>query len=1370
MALRNKVLFTNEFGQLGINGASYEAGKDITHTHLLGCNDVYIKFCNPIGTGTPTMRLQLHTGYAQGGGDIGASCCGIFIAGGKSAEGPVGLIGSCVDINSPKSALNDPSPELLFQTGATHYNWRIAAQESVSNGFEIASSTTVNDNAYTSSYTNRLVIKGDTGNVGVGTDQPSAALSVQYNPATTNGFELIDSRDTNDKALITSSGGGLGIYTTTNGSFSSSNLAIAVDTSQRVGIGTDMPEHTLHVKGSGNGAVIEVEDTAANGNPVFRLKNDAQEWQWQLRGAESDSLVAWDVTGATGRLYLTTAGNLGIGTASPNEKLTISGPFRSASQEWQTLIANSDSFAADKGGGIAFGGSYTGSTQTYFSNILGAKENGTDGNVAGYLAFYTRSSGQPYTTERARIDSSGNMTLQTNQAADTALEIYNTNTSTSAKASLKVGFDAANHLHIYRQGNLAGIFYNATQSGSSHQFQIAGSAKATLDSTGLGVGTGSPAYKLESSTSSTGISYPLALTNPDNSTNAAGVGIIGRLGRTIDSFIYGFPMMALVKDGTWTGSPPTNIDGHLRFYTVENEASVERARIKSNGIMQVGGQTGTLKLGNDGTYYGQIEWEYANNELAYTINNVGVHTFNTNTKEVARFTQSFGSGGFNLKSNAGNDLIVMGPEGSGGNEENAFIAGYANGTQKFSIGATTAPTWFNTGQNFGIGDSSPNYLLEVKDGNTTSTAIQAKNTTGSQAALQIAATSSSYNAHGVGNSESWLVDETGNALNIGPQSGKNTPIKFVQNGGVIGKWDAGGAFGIGAYGTNSLRTNQFFISAYCSKAQIEGTGISNSTGEYPILGLSRSRGTTIGSHTLVANNDYLGAISFHASNGSSTFVQAAGMSARINNVSPAVTIASNQFPTDLIFSINDGGADCGTSAVGRFSHGGNFLVGCNLACGNGMITALEKSGYGVLEARSLTDAGAHGGAGVIVTRAVDSNSTHFAEGCHRAFAHRFYTNDGNCYAACINSLGGVNVGLCLTTGTLVNAGTCVISPTVCASTLMKGCVICGYRTGTGLVGGLRLERCDTVGNKTTCFLVSINPDNNCVVMYASCASQSGILCSAQTLRAPVMYTNDCFCTAGCIYAADVIYSPNCLCSPIAKITSNLIPSGLTCCNSNIKTYTWPTIMCGTTSASCSYCYHVVRWSYDPFNWGNGGYMEFTLTEWYYGHKGGRKKYRVHTPGYVGGTGQATRLDLIDSTNKGGSYENYGIKIVGPTVVDGTAPGSEYIDIYVTTRYYYAVQVQMETNAQCTTSNPPQNACMYICTNPTAQTDGTCFPICQIGSSSTECLCLGQSAFVCGLEICGGTANDLSRHDATLYVNGVDRVPRLRAAWITLSNV
>ena len=82
------------------------------------------------------------------------------------------------------------------------------------------------------------------------------------------------------------------------------------------GVGTMSPAHTLVVKSTADDAVVEVESSASNSNPAFRLKNDAQEWQWQLRGAESDALVAWDVTGEAGRLYIDTSGNVSIGTSS----------------------------------------------------------------------------------------------------------------------------------------------------------------------------------------------------------------------------------------------------------------------------------------------------------------------------------------------------------------------------------------------------------------------------------------------------------------------------------------------------------------------------------------------------------------------------------------------------------------------------------------------------------------------------------------------------------------------------------------------------------------------------------------------------------------------------------------------------------------------------------------------------------------------------------------------------------------------------------------------------------------------------------------------------------------------------------------------
>ena len=59
-----------------------------------------------------------------------------------------------------------------------------------------------------------------------------------------------------------------------------------------------------------------------------------------------------------------------------------------------------------------------------------------------------------------------------------------------------------------------------------------------------------------------------------------------------------------------------------------------------SGTARVGGQTGTLKLGNDGTYHADIEWEYNNNELAFTTNNVGNFTFNSNGTERMRIASS----------------------------------------------------------------------------------------------------------------------------------------------------------------------------------------------------------------------------------------------------------------------------------------------------------------------------------------------------------------------------------------------------------------------------------------------------------------------------------------------------------------------------------------------------------------------------------------------------------------------------------------------------------------------------------------------------------------------------------------------------------
>jgi hypothetical protein len=70
-------------------------------------------------------------------------------------------------------------------------------------------------------------------------------------------------------------------------------------------------------------------------------------------------------------------------------------------------LFGSSAFAIDKGAATAYGFKYTtAGNYTISARVRGAKENATDGNLSGYLAFDTRANGGNL-TERMRIDSSG---------------------------------------------------------------------------------------------------------------------------------------------------------------------------------------------------------------------------------------------------------------------------------------------------------------------------------------------------------------------------------------------------------------------------------------------------------------------------------------------------------------------------------------------------------------------------------------------------------------------------------------------------------------------------------------------------------------------------------------------------------------------------------------------------------------------------------------------------------------------------------------------------------------------------------------------------------------------------------------------------
>ena len=95
------------------------------------------------------------------------------------------------------------------------------------------------------------------------------------------------------------------------------------------------------------------------------------------------------------------------GYTNRSTDLSITGPYQDPTGVWtQVGVYSDDGYAANKGGTIGFGGQDGSTPQQQFAAIKGAKENGTSGNYAGNMTFYTRPAGA-VSGERLRITSTG---------------------------------------------------------------------------------------------------------------------------------------------------------------------------------------------------------------------------------------------------------------------------------------------------------------------------------------------------------------------------------------------------------------------------------------------------------------------------------------------------------------------------------------------------------------------------------------------------------------------------------------------------------------------------------------------------------------------------------------------------------------------------------------------------------------------------------------------------------------------------------------------------------------------------------------------------------------------------------------------------
>ena len=158
------------------------------------------------------------------------------------------------------------------------------------------------------------------------------------------------------------------------------------------------------------------------------------------------------------------------------------------------------------------------------------------------------------------------------------------------------------------------------------------------------------------------------------------------------------------------------------------------------------------------------------------------------------------------------------------------------------------------------------------------------------------------------------IDTSGDNVRLKAErdSGTNRLVLHTTSGGTsseAARFDESGRLLVG---TSTARAN-FLNGSVTATHQVEGSGtgseranlsiINNSSSEIPGgLFLGRSKGDSVGSNTLTANNDWVGRLSFLGNDGAE-FVEAARISSFVDGIS-----GSNDMPGRLVFSTTADGA------------------------------------------------------------------------------------------------------------------------------------------------------------------------------------------------------------------------------------------------------------------------------------------------------------------------------------------------------------------------------------------------------------------------------------------------------------------------------
>ena len=437
---------------------------------------------------------------------------------------------------------------------------------------------------------NTALVIDESSRVGIGTASPNGTLDINNGAAVfSNSGTYIGGigrangligGTTSELAITTSAAQGL--------LFGINNTERArIDSSGRLGLGTSAPDERLVVAGAIR-ATSNATDWSASDGALIDYNAGEMRIVAARNGANNSnmSFTTFNAGTASTRMYITSAGAVGIGTTNPGAKLTVTGT--------DALVA-------------AFG--RTGTTGSLIALTDSVSSAGI-GCSSGALTFGANG----YDTERARIDSSGRLGLGTSSPG-AQLDVYNSQASgisEVARLRWNNGGTGGALTFANQSGTVLGQVANVTSGSgvelafSTYNNSTALGERMRIDASGnVGIGTTSPGYALtvsdgtragfiQPSSGLGSVNFGVATNHPmvlvTNDQERARIDSSGRLlvGTSSYSGNSRFVVAGLVGgdvgllDLRYTGSRPTGADvtvSEIRFGSADLTANSAYARI-----------------------------------------------------------------------------------------------------------------------------------------------------------------------------------------------------------------------------------------------------------------------------------------------------------------------------------------------------------------------------------------------------------------------------------------------------------------------------------------------------------------------------------------------------------------------------------------------------------------------------------------------------------------------------------------------------------------------------------------------------------------------------------------------------------------------